>query len=401
MLKPFCFYNRYLIAILIVFLYNNTHAQLVLQPHSIALKKGVQFDIKIPAGYHVSIAAEGMRRLRFLAKSPDNKLFATDMYSLADNKKGKIYLFGDWDNTTKTFKTTTTFAEGLHNPNQVMFYNDGGTNYIYIAETDKLSRYVYHNGDQALKGNAQVLTHFPDYGLGYKYGGWHLTRSLAQHNGKIYISVGSSCNACVEKEAVRATVMEMNPDGTGEKVYASGVRNAVAIKWVDNKLWGTVMGRDLLGPDKPEDLFETMEQGRYYGWPWYIQYQQKMYPDKTMADSAQAKHIKIPAAPPVAYCGFKAHSAPLGFDLFSNFNDLVLRGKFLVALHGSTMVKRQRGNAIVMITGKDKYEEVVSNFLTGITDKDRNGRPCDVMMNDANSFFVTDDKNGVLYYIWK
>ncbi len=393
---------RYLIVTLMLsFCFVNTKAQIALEQHAVTLNKGIKLDLKIPRGYHISVAAQDMRRLRFLSKSPDGQLFCTDMYSLDDTKKGKIYLFEDWDSTSKKFKKTTVFAEGLHNPNQVMFYNDKGINYIYIAETDKLSRYQYHSGDKTLKGTAQVLAHFPDYGLSYKYGGWHLTRSLAQHNGKIYVSVGSSCNACVEKEEVRASILEMNPDGSGQKLYASGIRNAVAIKWVNNKLWGTTMGRDLLGPDKPEDLFGTFDRGKNYGWPWYIQYQQKIYPDTKMIDSARLHHITIPPPPPLAYCGFKAHSAPLGFDYFGNFNDTRLKNNFLVALHGSTTISRERGNAVVLITGRDQYAEVVSGFQTGKKNTDRHGRACDVMMNDANSFFVTDDKNGALYYIWK
>jgi glucose/arabinose dehydrogenase len=402
MLKRPSVLNHYCLAIaFLVFTYSNLRAQVVLEPHHVVLKKGIALDLKIPKGYHIAVSAEGMRRLRFLAKSPDGRLFCTDMYSLADNKKGKIYIFEDWDNATKVFRKITVFAENLHNPNQVMFYTDKGVSYIYIAETDKLSRYEYHNGDRSLAGNGQVLAHFPDYGLNYKYGGWHLTRSLAQHNGKIYVSVGSSCNACVEKEAIRATVLEMEPDGSRQKTFATGVRNAVAIKWAGNKLWGTMMGRDLLGADKPEDLFGVITQGKNHGWPWYIQYQQAIYPDKAMMDSARIQHIKVSEKPALAYCGFKAHSAPLGFDQFNNFNDPQIKGNFLVALHGSTTVQRQRGNAVVMITGKDKYVDIVSNFLVGKKDKDRLGRPCDVMMNDANSFFITDDKNGVLYYVWK
>ncbi|WP_162276922.1 PQQ-dependent sugar dehydrogenase [Mucilaginibacter pedocola] len=357
--------------------------------------------LNIPAGYHISVAAEGMRRLRFLAKSPDGRLFCTDMHSLADNQRGRIYIFDNWDNTTKQFRKTTLFADKLHNPNQVMFYTDKGINYIYIAETDKLSRYPYYSGDTTLTGQQQILATFPAQGLSYKYGGWHLTRSLAQHNGKIYVSVGSSCNACIEKEAIRATIIEMNPDGSAQKTFATGVRNSVAIKWVKDRLWGTMMSRDLMKPDNPEDMFGIMEQGKNYGWPFYAQNGQKIYPDKQMMDSARLQNITVPPKPPLAFCGFKPHSAPLGFDWFSNFSDPQLTNNFLVALHGSTSVWRQRGNAVVMITGRDKYVDVISGFQTGKNKADRLGRPCDVMMNDANSFFVTDDKNGALYYVWK
>ncbi len=394
--------QRYIVltVLLLLFVFN-LPAQVILQTQHISLKKGIDLDLKIPKGYHINVAAEGLRRLRFLAKSPDGRLFCTDMHSLSDNKRGKIYLFENWNDTTKKFESITPFAENLHNPNQIMFYADKGINYLYIAETDKLSRYVYHNGDKALSGTPQVLARFPYRGLDYKYGGWHLTRSLAQHAGKIYVSVGSSCNACIESEPIRASVIEMNPDGSGQKTFATGIRNSVAIKWVNNKLWATFMARDLLVPDNPEDLFGTIEQGKNYGWPWYVQNKQHILPDKFMMDSAKNKNITVPAKPPLAYCGFKAHSAPLGFDLFTNFNDPQLRGNFLVALHGSTTPRRQRGNAVVMITGPDKYEEIVSNFQVGKTNKDRLGRPCDVMMNNANSFYITDDKNGVLYYVWK
>lgn len=376
-------------------------AQVALRSQQIKLANGSSFNLKIPVGYNISVAAQGMRRFRFLAKSPDGKLFGTDMHSLADNKKGKIYLFEDWDDIAKRFKKVTLFADNLHNPNQILFYSGKGISYMYVAETDKLTRYNYHSGDTALTGTPQVIAHFPDRGLSYKYGGWHLTRSLAAHNDKIYVSVGSSCNACVESEAIRATILEMNPDGSGQRVFASGIRNAVAIKWFGNKLWATFMSRDLMKPDVPEDLFGNVEQGRNYGWPWYYQLKQRIYKDRSMADSAINKQVRIPGEPPLAYNGFKAHSAPLGFDQFTDFNDPNINNNFIVALHGSTSVWRMRGNAVVMITGKDKYVDIVANFQTGKRAADRHGRPCDVLMNDKNSFFVTDDKNGVLYYIWK
>lgn len=385
----------------VFFLGHTANAQIKLYPHHIKLKKGIELNLNVPSGYNIVVAAEGLHRLRFLAKSPDGRLFGTDMHNLDDNKNGAIYLFDEWDNNTHQYNKVTTFAEGLHNPNQILFYTDKGKDYLYIAETDKLTRYEYHRGDEKLSAKGQVLANYPDYGLSYKYGGWHLTRSLAQHNGKIYVSVGSSCNACIEKESVRATIQEMNPDGTDQRIFASGVRNAVGIKWVKNNLWATLMGRDLLGPDKVEDLFGTIENSQFYGWPYYMQYKQQILPDEAMMDSAKANKIKVPAKPPVAYCGFLSHSAPLGLDYFQNFSDPLLNNNFLVALHGSTTVTRHRGNSVTMITGKNKYVDIVNGFLEGNAEKDRHGRPCDVLMNDARSFFITDDKNGVLYYVYK
>ncbi|HTL06737.1 MAG TPA: PQQ-dependent sugar dehydrogenase [Chitinophagaceae bacterium] len=369
--------------------------------HHIVLTKGIDLDLSIPKGYGISVAAEGLPRLRFLTKSPDGRLFATGMYDKSDNRKGVVYSFTDWDDSLHQFKTTRTFLHHLHNPNQAVFYVKGDSSYLYVAETSQLVRYRYVAGDTMPTGNPQVIATFPDYGLSYKYGGWHLTRSIAFHNDKLYVSVGSSCNACIEKEPVRATILQMNPDGSDQQIFASGLRNAVGILWMGNQLWATSMGRDLIGPDKPEDLLQTVEQGKIYHWPYFYQYQQQVYPDVQMQDSAVAQHIAIPPMPPTAFAGFKAHSAPLGLAYFKAFDDPQLNNALLVALHGSTSVWRERGNAIVKVNGGNNYVAVVTGFLTGKTEADRKGRPCDVLMNDRQSFFFTDDHNGVLYYVWK
>ena len=96
--------RHYALAALLLFLCCNLQAQVVLEQQHIVLKKGIALDLKIPRGYHISVSAEGMHRLRFLAKSPDGQLFGTDMYNLGDNNKGRIYLFEDWNDTTKKFQ---------------------------------------------------------------------------------------------------------------------------------------------------------------------------------------------------------------------------------------------------------------------------------------------------------
>jgi glucose/arabinose dehydrogenase len=396
---PFIGFLCFLISLMLVTC--NAMGRLNLVPHNIYLKDGTSLRLSIPEGFNISVAAQGMKRLRFLAKSPDGKLFATDMYDRSDNTKGKIYLLAGWDNKSKSFIRIIDFARGLRNPNQVAFYSTNGSHYLYIAELHQLTRFKYVAGDTSLRGKGEVIATFPDYGLSYKYGGWHLTRSISFYKDKLYVSVGSSCNACLEKEPVRATVLEMDPDGKRQGVYASGLRNSVGIKWVDNKLWVTSMGRDLLGPDKPEDLFHNVERGGFYGWPYYFQYQRRIYTDVSIRDSVRRKGMAVPPKPPVAFHGFKAHVAPLGFDHFKGFADERLNNNFLVSLHGSTSVWRQRGNSVVMIDGKSNEVPFITGFLEGNTEKGRKGRPCDVLMYDERSFFVTDDHRGVLYYVWK
>ncbi len=375
-----------------------TNAQsLKLVSHPVRTKKH-SFTLKVPAGYGISVAVEGLHRPRFFAYSPDKRLFVTDMYNTSDNRRGRVIIMEDWNEAEKKFERITTYLDSLHNPNQVAFYFKNGVPYIYIAETGKLSYYRYQRGDVRPSTPPTVIATFPDYGLDYKYGGWHLTRSIEFYKDKLYVSVGSSCNACVEKEEVRATIIEMNPDGTGKRIFARGLRNAVDIEWVKDQLWVTNMGRDLIGPDKPEDLFHTVVRGGYYGWPFYLQYKKQILPDPQFKDSVRAAFVK---KPPVAPYAFLAHSAPLGIEYFSNFSDSLLNNSFLVALHGSTSVWRQRGNSVVQMMPNGKYREIVTGFLQGKTEDKRFGRPCDVIQRSENSFFISDDKNGVIYYVWK
>lgn len=374
--------------------WNTEPADIRLIPHLIQLQKGDSFYLNIPEGYKINVAAEINQRLRFLALSPDGRLFATDMLNTSDNTKGRVLIFENWNDSSKKFETTTSYLTSLHNPNQVAFYKD----HIYVAETGKLRRFVYKAGDDRPGDSGQTIATFPGYGLSYKYGGWHLTRSIDFHQDKLYVSVGSSCNACIEKEEVRASVIEMDPDGSNAVIFARGLRNSVGIKWIGNQLWGSGMGRDLIGADKPEDPFQQIEKNGYYGWPFYYQYKQAVYADEQFKDSARAAWVK---EPPVAFLGFKAHSAPLGFEYFKNFDDPVLKNAVLVCLHGSTTVSRQRGNAVVRLEKNNRYTDIVSGFLTGKTEADRHGRPCDILMVSEKTFFFTDDKNGVLYYVWK
>ncbi|HEY0040223.1 MAG TPA: PQQ-dependent sugar dehydrogenase, partial [Flavisolibacter sp.] len=301
---------KYILFPLLFLFFQSTGQTLKLHEASITLQKGLHFNLKIPEGYHISIAAEGLKRPRFFAKSPDGRMFITDMWDRSDNKKGRVLILGGWNEKEKKFTSVQTYLDRLHNPNQIAFYTVGSKHYLYVAETGRLSYYTFANGDTVPAASPKVIATFPDYGLSYKYGGWHLTRSLAFRNNKLYVSVGSSCNACVEKEEIRATVIEMNPDGSNQHIYARGLRNSVSIQWIGNELWATSMGRDGIGPDKPEDLLHTIRQNEFYGWPFYYQYKKAIYADAQFKDSAKPVFVK---KPPVAPWGFSAHSAPLGF----------------------------------------------------------------------------------------
>ncbi|MBK9437027.1 MAG: glucose/sorbosone dehydrogenase, partial [Chloracidobacterium sp.] len=199
-------------------------------------------------------ALEGLKRVRFFAKAPDGRIFVTDMYNLADGSRGTVYILDGWNSKTGKFTRAVPYMQNLRNPNSVQFYKDSnGQQWFYLAETHQLTRRKFTLGEtKPTDTKPQVLATFPDYGLNYKYGGWHLTRTITfSPDNKLYVSVGSSCNACVEKkEEIRASIISMNPDGTDQHVFAKGLRNAVGMRAVGKFVFATNQGSGSFRPDK-------------------------------------------------------------------------------------------------------------------------------------------------------
>lgn len=245
-----------------------------------------------------------------------------------------------------------------------------------------------------------MLATFPDYGLNYKYGGWHLTRTVAVGvGGKIYVSVGSSCNACVEKEEVRASILEMDADGKNRRYYARGMRNAVGLRWVGGRLYATDMGADHLGVDKPADTMYAVRDGANYGWPYCYQSGARVFADPEFNPRGAKLNCR---EVPVAYSAFDAHSAPLGLEYFDGESAPELRGSFLVALHGSTRKSLGRGYRVVRVpAGLDagaQPEDFITGFIkAGVV----YGRPADIFAYGRDAFLLTDDRAGVVYYVYK
>ncbi len=366
---------------------------ITLVPYRVELAKGLSFELRIPEGDELKVAAEGMERLRFITPAPDGRVLVTDMHDLTDNKKGRIWILSGWEEDSARFRHRRVYLDGLRNPNQVAFYQTATDTFLYVATTDNLLRYPFHAGDTVPATAPTVIDTFPNYGLNYKYGGWHLTRSLAFHANKLYVSIGSSCNACIEKEDVRATILEMDPDGRNQRIYASGLRNAVGLKWVMGALFATDMGSDQFGTEVPEDKLHHVVENGFYGWPYFYQSGSEVVLDTVFAKP----HMRL-RPPETAFAALGAHTAPLGFDLFAGSNDERLKNSFVVALHGSSIVKMAKGYAIVRVRPGFPPATVVDGFLRK---GERYGRPCDVRMRDADSFWFTDDLNGVLYLVRK
>ena len=380
--------------VLVVFLSVSAFSQSRLVPQKITLKNGKSFTLNVADGFEITPVVQGLKRVRFFAKSPDGRIFVTDMYNLTDNKRGTVYILDGWNERTAKFEKVMPYMAGLHNPNSVQFYRDAnGQDWLYLAETDKLTRRKFTAGETKPTDNApQTLATFPDYGLSYKYGGWHLTRTIAfGTNGKLYISVGSSCNSCVEKEDVRASVIEMNPDGSDQHIFARGLRNAVGLKWIGNVLFATNQGSDHLGLQKPDETFYALKDDTDYGWPYCHSSNGKIFADPKLKRPEGCRNVAAP------YAFFPARSSALGFDYFDDGDSPdAIRNAFLVSLHGSTNKAIGHGYKIVIMRKGEKLQDFITGFLQNGKVV---GRPCDILKLNANSFLFTDDYSGIIYLV--
>jgi glucose/arabinose dehydrogenase len=453
---------RVLLVLLLAATASHSSAQ---QRHTLQYAPGKSITLALPDAFDINIAATGLKRVRFFAKAPDGRIFVTGMHDLNDNRLGSVFILDGWDENTHRFTKIAHYLDHLRNPNNLAFWTDPATKqaWLYLPLTDRLVRYKYSAGDTAPASPPETLIKFPDYGLHYKYGGWHLTRTVAvvDVNGapRIFVSVGSSCNYCQEDEVLRASVVSMNPDGSHPKVEAQGLRNAVDLKQVPGLVGGAVfatnMGDDHLGTKLPEDTFFELAANSTstpnYGWPACYFANGKPVLDRTplpllqdARDAGQAapnprgddsvygeqKGVaaagtnlsaggghklqpdpnaalgKAPAAlkscekVPPAFTTFPAHSSPLGFASFGA-HDSNLAGSFLVALHGASHPRIGTGYKVVRFTPADrKPQDFITGFLTTVNGKPVvHGRPCGILRLDNDAFLLSDDYLGVIYYV--
>jgi glucose/arabinose dehydrogenase len=433
---------------------------------TLAYAPGKSITLTLPDAFEINLAATGLKRVRFFARSPDGRVFVTDMHDLSDNRQGSVFILEGWDEATHRFTRLTRYLDHLRNPNNLAFWTDPATeqSWLYVPLTDKLVRFKYRPGDEAPSTRPETLISFPDYGLNYKYGGWHLTRTVAigQVGGRtrVFVAAGSSCNYCQEREVLRAAVVSMDPDGRNQALVARGMRNAVdmrSIPALEGRLFATNMGDDHLGDNLPEDTFfqiETIEGApQNYGWPTcYFAHGHPVHdltplpaltdagaidqappqPQQNARDSVYGKqngvaaagtnlaagggHASVPdpnatlgAAPaplstcekvPAAYATFAAHSSPLGFDFFPSDNR-ILHASFLVALHGASHPHIGTGYRVVRFTTSDRIpRDFITGFLTWANGKPKvHGRPCGVLRTGPDSFLLSDDLLGLVYFV--
>lgn len=389
-----------------------------LTPTTVMFEDGTQSTFQLAEPFRLAVAAEGLGKARFMAISPDGRLFVPDLVNMNLSYEGKIYILEDFDEATKRFRTKRTYLSGLRGPNSVAFYTDkNGQEWIYIALTANIIRYPYSAGDIKPRTDSEIITTFPNEQVpGESNIVWHITRTIKFHDNRLYVSIGSGCDACEQPDGeMRAMIYSISPDGSDKRVYADGLRNAVGFTWADGELYSTINGVDHLGPRAPDDVIYKLTKGKHYGWPYCYESNGKIYPDtsREWIRSFSCKEV------PSSFSAFRPHAAPLGIEYFPKDAHPTLKNTFLVALHGSFDPEIRAGYHIVRVSKngeqeifmdgflaeKDKQTAWLMNTVYAHTDQltgniERFGRPVDILQIDTNSFFFTDDYKGRIYYVY-
>jgi len=350
---------------------------------------------RAPRGFRVSEFAAGLDNPRKIVTAPNGDLF------VAESSPGRVKLLRDADGDGKA-EVVHVFASGLSRPFGIAFAPPGpAPTHVYVGNTDSVVRFPYQNGETQASGPAEVVVKSIPSGRERVGGGGHWTRDLAfSQDGKVlFVSVGSRSNVGDDaSEKRRADILAFDPDGRHERVYAWGIRNAVglAIHPRTGQLWASVNERDGLGDDLVPDYITHVEEGGFYGWPWYYLGAHQDPRHKGKRPESKDKVI----VPDVL---LQSHSASLCMTFYTgdHFPEPFRHDAF-AAEHGSWNRDRRTGYKVVRIPMKDdKATGEYEDFLVGFVTKEGNvwGRPVGVAVAKDGALLVTDDASGTVWRV--
>ena len=337
----------------------------------------VKRELKALPGLSVSVFASGLGDARFMAESSDGVLF------VSIPSDGTILALPDRDKDGVADEVIV-YARGLKRPHGLAF-RDGE---LLVAEAGSVAALRDNDNDLKADSKKVITSDVPS-------GGGHWTRSIAVGPDKaIYLSAGSSCNACVEKDRRRAAVMRFADSEAG--LFATGLRNTVGIEFhpKTGKLWGVDNGRDMLGDDMPPEEVNLIEKGADYGWPYCYG---NRVPDPERGSRERCQNTRAPEVE------MQAHSAPLGiaFGYGLQFPKMI-KDSLLIAFHGSWNRSVPTGYKVVAVPFNDKGEPAARPFdvITGWHDGRRAwGRPVDILVGRDGAMYVSDDEAGAVYRV--
>ena len=341
-------------------------------------------NLNLPQGFSLRIFAKDLEGPRDLEVSPQGTILASIP------SQGKVVALPDINNDHKADRQAIVIS-GLSRPHGLAFYKDK----LFIAEETRVVRYNWNEESRRATLDKKLFD--------LPKGGRHFTRTIAfNEGGKMFVSIGSTCDVCLEDHPFLAAVIVSDTDGNNPRLFAKGLRNSVFITTnpLTGELWGTEMGRDFLGDDLPPDEINIIRDGRDYGWP--LCYGNRIHD----TDFDQKVYIQIIPQPP---CGeteppvyeIPAHSAPLGLSFITSDRfPKDWQGDLLVAYHGSWNRSAPAGYKVVRVkieNGKVQTEEdFIAGFLQG---NQATARPVDLVFDKSGSLYLSDDKAGFIFKI--
>lgn len=336
--------------------------------------------IQLPQGFSIGYYATGIDNARMLRFTQSGDLL------VSAPRQGKVFLLArDLDGDGQADGTRPLLA-GLNRPHGLALDNE----YLYVAETDAVLRVHFDQQGATTDGPVErIIADLPA-------GGRHWTRTIGiGPDGYLYVSVGSSCDVCIEEDSRRAAISRYDRDGTDGRVYATGLRNAVGFAWEPGTLalYATDNGRDFLGDDFPPCELNHVVDGGSYGWPYA---NGDRIPDPDFGSDIDKV---ISSLPPVH--AFGAHTAPLGIAFYTgSVFPPRYRGAAFVALHGSWNRSKKIGYEVVALFIEPGGRVVEETFATGFeVDEVVSGRPVDVAVGPDGALYVSDDYTGSVYRI--
>jgi glucose/arabinose dehydrogenase len=337
--------------------------------------------VRVPEGFSIGVFASGIRNARLLRFTPTGDLL------VSAPRQGRVFLLERDANGDGRADGLRPLLEGLNLPHGIDLFKG----WLYVAETERILRVRFDPASRSVQGSTETVVQ------GLPGGGNHWTRTIRfGPEGRLYLSIGSSCNVCLEPDPRRAAIVTYEPDGSGERIFATGLRNAVGFDWAPSSedLYATDNGRDYLGDDFPPCELNRVVRGGFYGWP---HAHGDRIPDPDLGAGYQER-IRA-SIPPVH--GFGAHTAPLGITFYRGrtFPDRY-RGAAFVALHGSWNRTRKAGYKVVALRWEADGDVQESDFITGFeVEEDVIGRPVDVAEGPDGALYVSDDFAGSVYRV--
>jgi len=335
-------------------------------------------ELQTVSGANVSVFAAGLGAPRMLAFSPAGDLYVSLPHA------GKVVILPD-RNHDGVAEEMTTFVENLDRPHGLAFVGSD----LIVADNSRLVRLPDQDGNLVADRVEVISTDIPD-------GGGHWTRSVAiDPKGNFFVSAGSSCNVCIEKDPRRAAILRIGPTGGAAEIYAHGLRNSVGLAFhpETSELWASNNGRDMLGDDLPPEEINRIVEGGDYGWPFC--YGDRI-PGPDFGSEARCRDTLPPAVE------MQAHSAPLGIAFgYGVAFPVHYRDMLYVAFNGSWNRSVPTGYKLIGIPFRNGRpsgppEDIVSGWLQG---RSAWGRPVAPAVGPDGALYLSDDRAGLIYRI--